>query len=144
MRNTGNLKSDKTLKSGGALGGGGKSLSAKTRLKARSEKTETLYRESRIPFVIDFLERHPRCSFTLWIHGTTIEESPPLGSTGHGIANCTKRAVDVHEVFPRGRGGNIVPIEGQDEDDQFKSMCRFHHTFITSRPAWAREKGYTR
>jgi len=91
--------------------------------------------------VIDFLERHPRCSFTLWIHGTTIEESPPLGSTGHGIANCTKRAVDVHEVFPRGRGGNIVPIEGQDEDDQFKVNCADSTIpSLLHGPAWARGK----
>ena len=150
MRNTGKLKSDKTLKSGGQLGGGGqliplKSLGSRKRLKARSSKMQKKYEEERIPFVIDFLERHPWCVFRLWCHPTTLEESPPL-HTGmlRNTTHCAKRSVDVHEIFPRARGGNIVPIEGQNEDDQFAGLCREHHTFVTTHPKFAKAKGYSR
>lgn len=149
MRNTGKLKSDSTLKSGGQLGGGGqliplKSLGSRKRLRARSEETQRVYEEERIPFVIDFLERHPLCSFKLWIHSTTLEESPPLDSQSRAVASCGRKAVDVHEIFPRGRGGNIVPIEGQDEDKQFLALCRWHHQWITSNPEASKRLGYTR
>lgn len=149
MRNTSQLKSDQTLGGSGQLGGGGqliphKSLGSRKRLKARSEKKSAWFREKRAPFVADYLKRHPYCAFRLWVHPTTIEESPALDVLTRNTTHCSKRADDVHELFPQGRGGNAVPIDGQDEDEQFRGLCRFHHTFVTSRPAWAREKGYTR
>jgi hypothetical protein len=149
MRNTGKLKSSKQLSSSSSLGGGDplvphKSLSAKKRLKARSVKMQKLYEEERIPFVIDFLERHPWCVFMLWTMPTTIEESPHLGTVTRNAGRCTKRAVDVHEILPRGRGGNIVPLDGQDEDKQFLGLCREHHSYITTHPAFAKAKGYSR
>jgi hypothetical protein len=149
MRNTGKLKSDKTLSGSGQLGGGGrlvplKSLGSRKRLKARSEKTDRLYQEERIPFVINFLERHPFCSFKLWVHGTTLEESPHVDTITRNVTHCTRRAVDVHEILPRGRGGNIVPREGQNEDDQFMGMCREHHDYVTTHPAFAKLRGYSR
>jgi hypothetical protein len=55
MRNTSKLKSKKQLKSGGSLGGGGqlvplKSLSARKRLRARSEKMQKKYQEDQERF----------------------------------------------------------------------------------------------
>jgi hypothetical protein len=149
MRNTGKLKSSKQLSSSSSLGGGDplvphKSLSAKKRLKARSKKMSEIYETQRIPFVIDFLERHPWCAFVLWTMPTIIEESPRLGTVTRNVSRCTKRAVDVHEIKSRGTGGNIVPIEGQNEDDQFLGMCRDHHRYVTEHPAFAKAKGYSR
>jgi len=143
MRNTGKLKSDKTLVSGGALGGGGqliplKSLGSRKRLKARSEKKALWYKEQRAPFVADFLARNPRCVFKLWIHGTTIEESPPLNYTGGIVTTCGKLADDVHEIHPQGRGGSAT------EEKNCIGLCRAHHIYVTSQPAWSRAKGYTR
>ena len=143
MRNTGNLKSDKTLKSGGALGGGGqliplKSLGSRKRLRARSEKKKAWFRDERAPFVAAFLAQNPRCMFKLWVHGTTLEESPPLNYTGGIITSCGKLADDVHEIVPQGRGGSAI------SEKNCIGLCRGHHGFVTSRPAWAREKGYTR
>jgi len=147
MRNTGKLKSDKILKSSGQLGGGGqliplKSLSPRKRLRARSDKKAQWYKEQRAPFVADYLRRYPRCMFKLWVHGTTLEESPALNLTGGIITHCGRTADDVHEIHPQGRGGNAVPVEGSEKN--FVALCRTHHIFVTQNPAWAREKGYTR
>lgn len=142
MRNTGKLKSEKTLKSDGALGGGGKSLSAKKRLKARSEEKSRWYREERAPFVADFLSRNPRCVFKLWVHPTTIEESPSLDAKGPHTYGCGKTADDVHEIFPQGRGGNAVPVDG--DESNMLPLCRWHHSYVTQHPAFSRAKGYTR
>ena|ERR1039458_6725212 len=137
MRNTGNLKSSKQL-SGGSLGGGGK-------IAPRSKKMQKFYEEERIPFVQDFLARHPWCAFRLWLHPTTLEESPRFDSRiGRYVTRCTKRAVDVHEIWTRGRGGNIVPIEGQDEDEQFLGLCREHHGWITTHSKESKKLGYTK
>lgn len=149
MRNTSKLKSDKQLKSGGSLGGGGqlvplKSLSAKTRLKARSEKTQREYEEFRTPFVIDFLQRHPQCSFKLWIMTVDTEELPPPRTKMVGVTFCSKRADDVHEILSRAQGGNIIPIDGQDELEQFAGLCRGHHTWVTTHPKEAKKLGYSR
>jgi hypothetical protein len=137
MRNTGKLKSSKQLKSGGALGGGdpiasSKSLSANTRLKARSKKMQKTYEEERIPFVIDFLERYPHCQLRLLV-------STPDGKV---LSACTGLSEDVHEVVPRGRGGNIVPIEG--DESNFAATCRHCHSWVTANPKEARRLGYTR
>ena len=150
MRNTRKLKSNKALRSGGQLGGGGqliplKSLGSRKRLRARSEKQQRIYEEERIPFVIDFLARNPWCTFLLWVMPTTLDESPSLdmGLLRHTM-RCDKPAVDVHEIVARGRGGNIVPIDGQDEDTQFLGLCRDHHTYVTTHPAFAKSRGYSR
>ena len=146
MRNTGKLKSDSTLKSSGRLGGGGqliplKSLSAKKRLKARSGKKSLWFKEQRAPFVADYLERNPRCVFKLWIHGTTVEESPPLNYVGSIVTSCGKLADDVHERLPQGRGGRAIPTDG--EEGNFCGLCRPHHIWVTANPKEARKLGYT-
>src|ERR1039458_4224260 len=134
MRNTGKLKSDKTLKGSGALGGGGqliplKSLGSRKRLRARSEKKKAWFREQRAPFVADYLSRNPRCAFKLWIHGTTLEESPPLNYTGGIITSCGKLADDVHEIVPQGRGGSAL------SEKNCLGLCRFPHVYVTQNPA---------
>jgi hypothetical protein len=121
MRNTGKLKSDKTLKSGGALGGGGqliplKSLSATKRLKARSDKTQKWYAEERIPFVISFLGEHPRCK-ARW-------------------EGCSGVATEVNELVLRSRGGSAV------EEENCVGLCHACHLLITQNPKRAHETGF--
>lgn len=148
MRNTGKLKRDKSLKSGATLGGGGqliplKSLGSRKRLRARSEKKALWYKEERAPFVADYLGRNPRCMFRLWLHPTTLEESPGynLRFLRHNTS-CGKPADDVHEIHPQGRGGAGVPVDG--DESNFIALCRTHHIFVTQNPGWARLRGYTR
>lgn len=148
MRNTGKLKRDESLKSGGSLGGGGqliplKSLGSRKRLRARSDKTSEWYAEERAPFVADYLSRHPRCQFVLWLHPTTLEESPgfELRYLRH-TTSCGRTADDIHEIQPRGRGGAGVPVDG--DLSNFIGLCRLHHIWVTSNPKDARRLGYTR
>jgi hypothetical protein len=110
----------------------------------RSKKTDALYREFRTPFVIDFLQRHPQCSFKLWIMTVDTEELPPPRTKMLGVTFCSKPAEDVHEILSRARGGNIVPIDGQDELEQFAGLCRGHHTWVTSHPKESKKLGYSR
>ena len=92
-------------------------------LRQRSKKMEKRYREERVPFVKDFLERNPLCQIR-WDFG------------------CQLRATQVHEVLPQGRGGNAVPIEGNEEN--FKSTCGYCHRLLTDNDAEATERGFLR
>ena len=134
MRNTRKLKSEKTLKSGAALGGGGqliplKSLGSRKRLRARSEKKSRWFREKRAPFVADYLGRHPWCQF----------QQPLRGGL---MMICGQLSVDVHEILPQGRGGAAVPVDG--DESNMMALCRYHHQWITSNPKDAKRLGYTR
>lgn len=52
---------------------------------------------------------------------------------------CTLKAVDVHETWPRGRGGGILP--GANE---FMCVCRSCHRWITDHPKEAHALGFVR
>lgn len=122
MRNTGlnsgkELKSSSTLSSSSSLGGGGK-------IAPRSKKMQKLYEESRIPFVISFLEEHPYCQIR-WDD------------------QCQGVAVDVDEIKLRSQGGAKVPKSGEDTSKQFLATCRHCHIQKTSNPAEAKRRGFT-
>ena len=119
------------------------SLKSKKGLPRRSQKQQKIYEEERIPFVQDFLERNPQCAFLMHVIGDSTEDYPVLGAT-RNVIRCPHRADDVHEIVNRGRGGNIVPIGGQNEAEQFLGLCRRHHTWVTTHPLKSRELGYTR
>jgi len=147
MQNSGLNRRKRLNSSSNSLGGGGqlvprKTLGSRVGLKARSDKKKKWYKEERIPFVDDFLSRHSRCEFKLWIHGTTLDESPPWNWTGVIITSCGKSAHDVHEIFPQGRGGNAIPVDGDERN--MIALCREHHIYVTQNPAWSRLKSYTR
>ena len=91
------------------------------RIKKRSEKTQKFYGEERIPFVIDFLARYPKCQVQ-WDGG------------------CQVASVDVHEVSLRSRGGNLVPIDG--DESNFLAVCRYCHRMIDMNKAEATAKGF--
>ncbi len=84
---------------------------------------DRFYREERVPFVKDFLGRHPRCQ-VVW------------------DAGCTVDATDVHEITPRGRGGNLVPVDG--DESNFLATCRSCHSRLTDNDAEAKERGLLR
>jgi hypothetical protein len=143
------LKSSTSLgSSSSSLGGGDqfvpqKTLGSRKLLKARSSKMQRLYEESRIPFVQDFLERNPQCAFLMHVIGDSTEDYPVLGAT-RNVTRCPHRADDVHEIVNRARGGNLVPIDGQNEAEQFLGLCRRHHTWVTTHPLKSKELGYSR
>jgi hypothetical protein len=95
-----------------------KGLETRTALKPRSKKLKELYKE-RVPFVIDFLQKHPYCQ-------------------AYWDDNCFEIATDVHEVKPRSAGGAIVG----DDDGQFMALCRYCHIMITENPEEAHRRGY--
>jgi hypothetical protein len=95
-----------------------KGLETRSALKPRSKKMKERYKE-RVPFVIEFLKKHPKCQ-------------------AHWNNNCFEWAADVHEVKPRSAGGKIV---GAD-DGQFMAVCRYCHQMITENPEEAHERGY--
>ena len=144
MRNTGNLKRGNGLGgSSNSLGGGGR-LASRIGIKRRSDKMQEFYEEKRIPFVEDFLRRHQYCMFQLWLIGDDIYESPPLSHAAtRSVTSCGRRADDIHEIVPRGRGGNAAP-EGDGSEKNFLSLCRTHHSFITQNPKWSKDRGYTK
>lgn len=87
-------------------------------LRYRSEKRERVY-ELRREFVNKLLNEHPYCEAKLDM--------------------CTLKAVDVHETWPRGRGGGILP-----GGNVFMCVCRLCHRWITDHPAEAHELGFVR
>ena len=123
------------LNSSSSLGGGGK-------IAPRSKKMQKKYEEERIPFVTDFLERNPQCAFRLWIIPSGTGDFPPLNASPSNTTRCGRASVDVHEILPRSRGGNIVPIE--DDESNFLALDRDHHAWITTHPKEAKILGYSR
>lgn len=95
-----------------------KRLETRSALKPRSKKMVERYKE-RVPFVKDFLKKHPKCQ-------------------AYWDDNCFEWSTDVHEVKPRSAGGEIV---GSD-DGQFMAVCRYCHTMITNNPAEAHKRGF--
>lgn len=87
-------------------------------LRRRSEKMEQLY-VLRREFVTRLLHERPNCEAKLDM--------------------CTYRSVDVHETWPRGRGGGILPGA-----NIFMCVCRPCHRWITDHPAEAHDLGFVR
>lgn len=87
-------------------------------LRRRSEKRERLY-EIRREFVSKLLFQRPYCEAKL--------------------SGCTLKSVDVHETWPRGRGGGILP-----GGNVFMCLCRPCHRWITDHPKEAHELGFLR
>jgi len=97
----------------------GPPLESNSRLPQRSKKTAEFYAKERIPFVIKFLADHPMCAANL--------------------RGCQGESVDVDEILPRSLGGNVVPID--ENDSNFRAVCRVCHTLITDRDPEAEKKG---
>ena len=95
-----------------------KGLETRSVLKPRSKKMKERYKE-RVPFVKEFLEKHPKCQ-------------------AYWNSNCFEWATDVHEVKSRSAGGSIV---GED-NGQFMAVCRYCHTMITENPTEAHRRGF--
>ena len=105
------LKSNKPLSRGS-------STLKRTPLKYRSDKTQKLYQEKRIPFVIYLLDKYPKCQICL-----------------------TRKSIDIHEVQSRGRTGGVNSQEWLEEDNCL-AICRVCHNKIGEMPKWAEEMGY--
>lgn len=74
---------------------------------------ERLYRKERRPLVAAFLDDHPVCAKC-----------------------CQARAVDVHELKSRARGGSIT------DRANLAALCRRCHEWITTHPAEAEGQGW--
>lgn len=91
-------------------------------VRARSRKRGALYRDQRVPLVIELLEENPWCQARLTLYRA-------------GVKVCAGRAVDVHEILSRGRGGSILAREN------LLCVCRPCHDWITGNPARSEELG---
>lgn len=88
-------------------------LPRSTPLRPRSRKQQKLYRDERVPLVIELLSENPLCE------------------------RCHSRAaVDVHEIKTRARGGSIL------DRDNLAVLCRPCHSWVTDNPAEAHEEGW--
>ena len=107
----------------------------RSRLRPRSKKMQKLYQQKlgRREFVSFMLRRFRRCQAALDV--------------------CTYASSDVHEIIPRSAGGKIVPdfdftapMPANELDailsEQWLSLCRACHHFITFNPKFAKERGY--
>lgn len=84
-------------------------------MRTRSKKKQAYYRNVRIPLVRRLLEENPVC------------------------ARChSQRAVDVHEIKSRARGGSL------DDEENLACLCRQCHTVITQNPRKAEEDGWSK
>lgn len=84
-------------------------------LRHRSKKRSELYRQQRIPLVIQLLEERPICQ------------------------RCNKASSqDIHEIKSRARGGSITDVEN------LAALCRPCHTWITDHPAAAAAEGWSK
>lgn len=87
-----------------------------TRLRQRSKRTQKTYRDERVPLVERLLRERPRCEIRYRCDGA--------------------RAVDVHEVLTRGRGGSITDARN------CLTACRACHTWVTDNPRPAQCLGF--
>lgn len=79
----------------------------------RSKKRSKLYKQERIPIVIEMLAEIKVCQ------------------------RCASRPpVDVHELKSRARGGSIT------DRDNLVAVCRECHSWITTHPKEAHEQGW--
>lgn len=84
-------------------------------MRTRSKKKQAYYRNVRIPLVKRLLDENPVC------------------------ARChSQRAVDVHEIKTRARGGSL------EDESNLACLCRSCHTVITDSPKRARDEGWVR
>lgn len=84
-------------------------------MRRRSAKRQQLYDTERIPLVKRLLEEHPICQ------------------------RCHRqRAVDVHEIKTRARGGSIT------DPSNLVCLCRPCHDLITRDPKTAHEHGWVK
>jgi hypothetical protein len=122
-KKSGELKRSKPLSQGNKPLKTTKRLNPGKGIKARSKKMQKLMVNERIPFVIDFIDRHPKCEV-------------------HWDDYCTRLSCDVHEILPQGRGGKKIPKDG--DESNFMSTCRHCHYMLTNNPAKAKELGFTK
>ena len=73
-------------------------------------------------FVATFLAEHPVCQI--------------------GLRDCTKVAVDVHEVTRRGRGSALYPGQPGKRPTRYLAACRVCHDYVTFHPDFARAEGF--
>ncbi len=85
-------------------------------LRARSTSVQRTYRAARRPLVAALLAQHPACQLRI-----------------DGV--CTHRAVDVHELLSRARGGSIT------DPANCRTTCRPCHDYVTTHPADAQRLG---
>lgn len=84
-------------------------------IRRRSKKRAKLYREERVPLVIELLAQIDHCERCL--------QRPP---------------VDVHELKSRARGGSIL------DESNLVALCRQCHDWITTHPKQATDQGWLR
>jgi hypothetical protein len=97
----------------------GKARSWNSTLRVRSRKREAIYVERRA-FVREYVTAHPTCE----------------------LLPCGALSVDVHEVIRRSHGAALYPGQPGKRETPYMALCRAHHDYITTHPAWARERGY--
>ena len=114
------LKRNTPLKSGGEL--------KKTPLKFRSEKTQKLYTEERIPLVKRLLKERPWC------------EACPVFAAHDKVVKRVRPSVDLHEIKTRGRTGGVNSKEWLDETN-ILCVCRLCHDRIGDDPRLSKELG---
>jgi hypothetical protein len=85
------------------------------RLRPRSKKTERKYVERR-KIVSNLLSTRAKCEAGI-------------------IDVCVGKAVDVHEVKTRGRGGSIL------DEENLRCLCRPCHQYVTEHPKEAHALG---
>lgn len=84
-------------------------------LRRRSKKTAKVYRDQRIPLVIELLQDNPPCERCL-----------------------QATATEVHELKSRARGGSIL------DRDNLACLCHTCHAWVTTNPKAATEEGWLR
>ena len=91
-------------------------LIRRTRLRARSPKTQRVYVERR-QLVARLLAERPVCE----------------------VPWCTSASVDIHEPLTRARGGSIL------DEDNCRAVCRMHHDLIhANAEPWIEDLGFLR
>lgn len=86
----------------------------RTGLRARSVKRAALYRQVRVPLVVEMLAERPVCE------------------------RCHRQpSVDVHEIKSRARSGSIT------DRSNLAALCRRCHDHITTHPAEAEREGWS-
>lgn len=101
------------------LNPGTKKLTARSRLKPRSDKTAKKYREERVPLVQRLLAERP------WCEACKIFAEAD-GRTWYRINPSS----DLHEIVSRGRSGGVNSDEWLDPDN-ILCVCRPCHNRIT-------------
>lgn len=92
-------------------------------LKQRSEKRAKLYREARVPLVVELLRERPWCEV-----GELLNSIDPKHT-------CRLRSCDIHERKTRARGGSITDREN------LLAVCRPCHNWIGANIHMAEELG---